>query len=180
MDLRMLQRDVTPPPSLKARVLASVRERRVLRPRHRPWRMLAAALAGVALFAAGVMVGRRNAGPAAAPPQYALLLYEDSGFAPAQSEQALVAEYATWAAEWSARGLAISGEKLGPEASLLAGRGGGAVVGVEPRDAVADVGRLAGFFLIGAAGDSAALAVARSCPHLRYGGRIVLRRIEPT
>ncbi len=34
--------------------------------------------------------------------------------------------------------------------------------------------------VIGTAGDSAALAVARTCPHVRYGGRIVLRRIEPT
>jgi len=178
VDLRTLQRDVPPPPHLKLRVLHSLRERRLLRSRGRPWRALAATLAGIALFSTGVLVGRRSTAPAGAPAQYILLLYEDSAFVGAGSERDLVAEYTAWAAGWGERGLAISGEKLGSGASLLAAQG--AVVGVEPRDAVADVGRLAGFFVIGAAGDSAALAVARSCPHLRYGGRIVLRRIEAT
>jgi hypothetical protein len=40
--------------------------------------------------------------------------------------------------------------------------------------------RLAGYFLIRAADQRTALEIARSCPHARYGGRIVLREIEPT
>lgn len=31
-----------------------------------------------------------------------------------------------------------------------------------------------------AAADRSALAIARSCPHVRYGGSIVIREIEPT
>jgi hypothetical protein len=40
--------------------------------------------------------------------------------------------------------------------------------------------RLAGYFLIRAADRRTALEIARSCPHVRYGGRIVVREIEPT
>jgi hypothetical protein len=39
--------------------------------------------------------------------------------------------------------------------------------------------RLGGYFLIRAANQRTALEIARSCPHVRYGGRIVLREIEP-
>ena len=38
----------------------------------------------------------------------------------------------------------------------------------------------AGFFIIAARTDEEALAIARSCPHLRYGGTVALRPIEPT
>jgi hypothetical protein len=39
---------------------------------------------------------------------------------------------------------------------------------------------LAGYFLIRAVDRRTALEIARSCPHVRYGGRIVVREIEPT
>jgi len=34
--------------------------------------------------------------------------------------------------------------------------------------------------MIRAADDRSALAIARNCPHVRYGGSIVIREIEPT
>jgi hypothetical protein len=40
--------------------------------------------------------------------------------------------------------------------------------------------RLAGYFIIRAADQRSALEIGRSCPHVRYGGRIVVREIEPT
>lgn len=38
----------------------------------------------------------------------------------------------------------------------------------------------AGLFIIAARTDDEALAIARSCPHLRHGGTVSLRPIEPT
>jgi hypothetical protein len=40
--------------------------------------------------------------------------------------------------------------------------------------------RLAGFFMIRAPDDRSALEIARTCPHVRYGGSIVIREIDPT
>jgi hypothetical protein len=68
----------------------------------------------------------------------------------------------------------VGGEELA-EPALLVGESGGAT-------ARPDQGgeRIGGYFLIRAADDAAALALARSCPHLRHGGRIEVRRIRPT
>ena len=38
----------------------------------------------------------------------------------------------------------------------------------------------AGFFVIAARDEREALAIARTCPHLRYGGTVSVRPIEPT
>jgi hypothetical protein len=184
VELRDLQGDVPPPPHLKARVTDSLRRRGMLRPGRRRWLPLAALLAGVTLLGAGYVMGRGTA-PSATRPQpsaadggrrttdgavpYALLLYEDSTFPTTVPEQSLIAEYGAWAREMAARGVLIGGEKLGPTAGRLGAWG-------------RDVERegLAGFFVIAAPNDSVAVAIANSCPHLRYGGRIVVRRIDPT
>jgi hypothetical protein len=39
---------------------------------------------------------------------------------------------------------------------------------------------LSGYFIIGATDLQAALELARTCPHVHYGGTVVLREIEPT
>jgi len=39
---------------------------------------------------------------------------------------------------------------------------------------------ISGYFVIDAASWEDAVAVARTCPHLRYGGRIILRPVAPT
>jgi hypothetical protein len=59
-------------------------------------------------------------------------------------------------------------------------------VAIEPDGSIGPVApapgasRLAGYFVIRAADRRTALEIARTCPHVRYGGRIVLREIEPT
>jgi hypothetical protein len=45
---------------------------------------------------------------------------------------------------------------------------------------MADAGVLTGLFIIRAASEAEALAIARTCPHLRYGGRVDVRPIEET
>jgi len=172
MDLRDLQGDVTPPSRLKARVEESLRNRGVLQSARRPSRLtFAAGVGGLALIGAAFMIGRLSGGrggDAVGPPRYALLLYEDSTFTTSVPEQALVAEYSAWASDLGRRGIVVSGEKLGPAAARLGAWGRDVREG------------LSGFFIISAASDSAAAAIANSCPHLRHGGRIVVRRIDPT
>jgi hypothetical protein len=68
------------------------------------------------------------------------------------------------------------GEKLREDAGLAVESDGssGEVA------ALPGASRLAGYFIVRAEDRRAAAEIARTCPHVRYGGRIVIREIEPT
>lgn len=176
--LRTLDREAAPPPGLKARVISSLYARGLLRhPGRRAWPIPMSIAAALALFALGWALGRR---PAAADrrPAFALLLYEGSDFRRDQSEAESIAEYGAWAAALRSRGTPVSGEALDRAAGFLRSTSTGVVI--DPRDASSDEGVMAGFFIIHAADADEALAIARTCPHLRHGGRIALRPVIPT
>ena len=159
-------------------------------PARRAWAWGALALAAaLAAFFAGTSISDRGAGrtpagseavPAATVERYLLLLYEDAAYrAPATpAEQAArVAEYAGWVADLRERGIDIQGEELAPgaESAWLDGRERGV------REAVgapaSELGILSGYFLVAAADADAAVAIARTTPHLRHGGTVVIRRV---
>ncbi|MGH7629989.1 MAG: YciI family protein, partial [Gemmatimonadales bacterium] len=141
--------------------------RRTLAPR---WAWPVAIAAGLLLFVGGFALGRRPApAPAAGLDQYTLLLYEGAEFNSGRaSERALVEEYSAWAGELAGRGRLVGGEKLGADAWTLGGAAGGAITGPT------------GYFVIAARDHDEALAIARTCPHLRHGGIVSVRPIEPT
>lgn len=97
---------------------------------------------------------------------YMLALYDGPGFQAAPAGGSYAAEYGRWArthGEGSAS--VIGGEELGPPAAILGPAGTG-----DPA--------LAGYFLVRAPSQSEAVALARSSPHIRYGGTIVVRRVR--
>lgn len=147
--LRALPRETQPPAGLEERIAARLRERR-----RRPVRFALAAALAAATFLGGYAAGRTRGEPTH------VLLVHAMPSTPAQS-RARVAEYGAWA-----RNLA-GGEKLTSDAWLLEGSR------VE-----ADVPAISGYFLLRARDDAEALRVARTCPHLRYGGRVELRRVQ--
>lgn len=158
------QREITPPGSLEHRVVNALHALGLVR-RSRPRRALRAAMAAAAallLFGGGFLAGASRAqAPAASPggPRFVLLLHETPATASlAIREDLLVDEYRRWARSVSAGGNAIRGEKLKAEPGHT----------------------LSGFFVLEAASLDAARAIAASCPHAKYGGRIELREIEPT
>jgi len=168
--LMALPREVAPPPFLERRVLTALQGGEAVRRGNPRWRALAALAAGAGLFFGGLWLGSRRVAPPAPPERverYVLLLLEDPGFAPAASENALVAEYRDWAAGLRQRGLLELGEKLAEPAMLLP-------------DAAVAPSRVAGLFILRATSADEAAEIARSCPHLRHGGRIELRRIVET
>lgn len=165
-----------PPPGLKHRVITSLRGAGLLRPApRRGWRPFAWAAGTVAAFAAGY-AARSVMGtepPPATGNRYALLLYTDSTFRPEGSAEERVAEYTEWARSLRARNRLELGERLRDSAQVVSNRG---EVSPGPRDE-SPYGVMAGLFIISASGMADAVALAATCPHVKYGGRIVVRWI---
>jgi hypothetical protein len=181
--LRTLPREAAPPPRLEDATVAALAGRGLLRPAPRARRIhpgLAAA-ASLLLFAGGLALGRLG-GSATPPaddgrPRFALFLYEGPEYdqpAPGAMEQR-VQEYVAWASEEREDVVVEGGEKLREDPDLVVGPGEESEVAPAPEAA-----RLAGYFLVRATSRRAAVQAARTCPHVRYGGRIVVREIDPT
>lgn len=138
-----------------------------------------AAIAVVAMVM-GLALGQRfDAAPEQAAEgtghQYVLLLYEDESYdAPAPGKMAeRIGEYSQWARDVAAAGKYVTGEKLTDDSLLLLP--GGTRSNVIP---AAEQGVLEGYFVITASDLEEAASIAESCPHLRYGGAVSLRRIS--
>ena len=167
-----------PPVGLEARVRESLSTRGLIHkvgagewapatpPRYAKW------MARVGLLAAGLILGLvmrpavfGGSSSASRSGQYVLLLYGDppgdTGVVHVSRER----EYGRWAsalkdAKW------VGGNELAD-----------VVVGLGPTDAADGSDRLAGYFVIEASSRERAAEVARSCPHLKYGGRVVVMSI---
>jgi hypothetical protein len=98
-------------------------------------------------------------------PRYMLLLYAGGDPVTGTADDRR-REYAQWARDIASRGVAISGDELADESKVL-GAGTDVNTTLQPR----------GFFIVEAPDLPSAERVASSCPHLRHGGRIVIRRI---
>lgn len=180
--LRHLPREAVPPPRLEDATVAALAARGLLRTQaaRRGLHPIIALAASLLLLVSGLALGRtggRSSPPADDRPRFALFLYEGPAYSqPApDSMEARVQEYVAWAGEPRANGSVEGGEKLrdAPGAIIEPAR-----VTDEPEPG--DAPRLAGYFLVRAADRRAALEIARTCPHVRYGGSIVVREIEPT
>ena len=160
---------VDPPPELAARVQQSLASRGLIdRPERRQtrWRQYAGigAVAASFLFT-GFYLGRNSGSPEAAPagPRYALLLYGGES-APGEESTSRRREYGEWLGRMASNDASFSGEELGPQLETL---GSSAPVG-KP---------VVGFFIVSAGTDAEAHSIARTSPHLKHGGSVVLYRV---
>ncbi len=82
-------------------------------------------------------------------------------------------EYRRWVRADHEWGRVVGGEALGDRVSALS---------LVDTSAVRESGidELVGFFLVTAPNRQAAVRLAADCPHLKYGGRVVVREIQPT
>lgn len=179
--LGRMPREMTPPPGLQNATVAALYNAGVLRrPHARPavtW-ILAAGLAVVA-FGAGMYIPRPGATPAA--PTFALLLYGGGSGNDSAAHATRAAEYTAWAASPQALGTVLGGEALSsggiaifkPDTGLFGGIAANVIDDDDPNE-------LVGYFLVNAPDRQSALRMARDCPHLKYGGRVVVRTILPT
>ncbi len=138
-----------------------------------PWLVAAAVLIAVLLGAGGSAWWITNLPESkSSGPRWLLLLHETAGAfeAPAThgNMDKIVARYAAWN-----RDHAQIGEKLADAGGVRLYPGG-------LRAELATGDAIGGLFIIEAADEARAIEVARTCPHLDYGGWIELRRIEDT
>lgn len=176
--LRSLKNTPAPPPWLEEFVVHALRQRRLLRSRHSGraafLRQAAVVAACAAFFLAGLLIGwhKGPGGTASQEPRFVLFLEQIEGQAGSDPnlEAQRVREYTAWARKQEAAGHLLAGEKLEDTALLMNGLEGRA----QPVGTQQPIG---GFFIITAENLERAIAVARTCPHLRYGGRIVIRPV---
>lgn len=171
------RRDETPPAAIEGQTLAALKAARLIRPPRRPLRTgLLAAAAIAASLTVGVWIGVEYRRPSPHQSQFLLLLYEDAAFDARYRHEfpRLEAEYSAWIRSLARSGHALDGEKLAwGGAELLPGQPAKPLPDVESADTAH------GYFIILADDERAAIRVAETCPHLKYGGRIVLRPILP-
>lgn len=164
-----------PPAGSEDRVVSALVANGLLPRRGRPRGAMLwlGAAAAVVLFAAGLATGfsagrPRQAHPTGSP-RFILFLFGEPTVT-VEVERERVAEYKKWASGL-ARGRFVTGEKLGI---------GGHHLGSRPADPHASEGaELRGYFVIEAPDLVRATEVARTCPHLLHGGRILIRPIDP-
>jgi hypothetical protein len=132
-------------------------------------RVLLTAAAAVIVAFAGGWITHAWTTPGVAPPdagpRYMLLLY--GAASTPDEEPRRVSEYRQWAGSIASRGGHVSGEKLEDRAVLLGPESG----------AHLDPNELGGFFIVSAPNDQAAETLASTHPHLKYGGRVLIRPI---
>ena len=180
--LHILEPEARVPPELKGRITQSLVNRGLLRStipaRHRLLLTAGALAAATLVFATGVWIGRRSGQPAAdTRPAYMLLLYEGPDFRLGPSLAAAEAEYDAWADRLQQSGAGVVGRALVHTAQLLRNTPQGVLV--EAADAASPQGMIDGFFIIRVTDEAEAVTIARTHPHLRHGGWIVLRPIKP-
>lgn len=177
--LQQLPRELPPPASLEDDTVHRLRAAGSLRAWYTPPRWLAAALFAIAFLAAGYLTGRGSVETPPAP-TYALLLYGGSTGDDSAAHAVRAAEYGEWATRPHPTAAVVGGEALAENGMLIFAPDTGSFGGIAA--AVVDAGdtQPVGFFLVRAPNRQAAMQLARDCPHLKYGGRIVVREILPT
>ena len=114
-------------------------------------------------------------------PGYMLLLHSptsEKGDLSAEEIQAVIGEYMAWKDEIEAQDRLLGGDKLTDDGGkhLRMVDGGEIRVTDGPYTEVKEA--LGGFFAIKASGYDEAVEISKTCPHLKYGGRIELREIH--
>jgi hypothetical protein len=172
--LDRLYERVTPNAHLEERVVGALAAKALVHRASpfRRWRPIGIAAAVILSFGIGWGSSRLASTPqvSAKTDRWVMLLYQTPGAASHDPER--VAEYRTWAAQARDSGVVITGERLD--------NGGWSLSWDVPQGHWFDSTAVSGYFVVQASDYQKALTIARTCPHVKYGGKIELRRIVPT
>jgi hypothetical protein len=114
-------------------------------------------------------------------PQYILLLHEapsDFSNVSAEEMQQIIGEYVAWRRKIETEGKYAGSNKLREDGGRhVSMRNGKARVVDGPYAEAKEI--LGGYFIVSAADYDEAVETSKGCPHLKYGGWIEVREIEP-
>ncbi|MDY7094053.1 MAG: YciI family protein [Acidobacteriota bacterium] len=112
--------------------------------------------------------------------EFMLLLHESTTAASEMSPeeiQAIIAKYQAWNDSLAEAGKLVGGAKLADEGGkILTGSNAAPRVIDGPYSETKEI--VGGYFTVRAADYDEAVEIARGCPHLDFGGRIEIRRID--
>jgi hypothetical protein len=134
-------------------------------------RVVAAAAAALVIFFAGLFAGSLRASmqlpSAEAPvqPRYALILYGGLAGDEGAEHDRRAREYGAWARALAGEAKWVGGEELDR------------AIAVYPSAPAPEEDPVVGFFLIDATSADVAKRIAQDCPHLKYGGRVVVHPV---
>jgi hypothetical protein len=173
-----LPREDAVPRDLERRILSELHTRGALRTPRRSLRGPLGMAAGLALaFAAGWLTRALPPTPPEEEPLFLLLLGGgDDPDALTGSASDSVEQHRSWARSLRAEGRLVEARKLTPEGLRLADPEAAPTrLRQDPRSEP-----LLGFFLVRARDLEEAVALARRCPNLGFGGSVIVRPIDPT
>ncbi|MEQ9398655.1 MAG: YciI family protein, partial [Longimicrobiales bacterium] len=133
-----------------------------------------AASDGAAAFAAFAALGQ----PDEPDPSFVLVLegvWPDRAEVAPEEVSRRAAEYWAWTSELAARGVLLAAGDLQWDPGRRVEAGGG--VAPTSAGAAAEGSLVVGLFALRVGSYEEALALARECPHLRYGGSVSVRRV---
>lgn len=184
-----LPREAAPPPALEANVVAALQRKGLLRseakssrPQRRWFRLTLATAASLLLgLSVGLWWQTRTTTPATQTdslPRFLLILRNPpETFRSGIPNERLRTEYTAWAGTLAERGLFLEGEELGDDGRLLHPNPESDVA-VSVEELAATDKTVSGYFLIRARNYKEAEAIARTCPHIGYGGAIEVRPLQ--
>lgn len=111
--------------------------------------------------------------------EYMLVLHYTPSAAPQLSPsdmQKMVEAYVGWTNSLIAKGIFKGGQQLKEGGKSLRQSGSGITLDA-PMTEVKEV--IGGFYIFTAASEQEALEIAKTCPHLAYGGRVEVRELYP-
>jgi len=106
---------------------------------------------------------------------FILLLHEDGSFKNLPDKEAQIAEYREWADKLGKAGQLVDAAKLQDNGMIVESKGQRKVTAAE----LPGTGNgVAGYFVVRAQDYDAAVKLALTCPHVKYGGRVIVRQLE--
>ena len=174
-----LPREMEPPPELEERVVQALQARGLVGSQSRRrmaswWQLAAATLIAATLGWTGRGFVEPGPLPVAAEREFLLLLSEPEVLETTKSEADLVEEYRNWATSLGREGRLVAAGKLELGGQLLSN----AIETNASESPGRGLDTISGYFQVRAASWNEALDLARSCPHLAYGGEISVRMLE--
>ena len=177
--LRSLSQGPQPSNGLENRVVSELKRRGLVRANGGAV-MKAGRIAGLAaglavMFVAGMVAGKRQVNEAPLGDQFMLLMFSKKSPGGAQpTTQAIVHEYRDWARARQAEGRLVGADKLSNVTRVMTRLDGRTAV----EETAATDRMLGGYFTITARHVDEAVEIAKTHPHLKYGGEVEVRPIE--